>query len=97
MHRYIEECGKKIRYHVNGYMHPVWPVKIGLVVCCVCCIACWGAAAEQRLQLGIERLPHYRAVFAGKNRFRRNRLSRTARQGSAGDGALFSGARTPGQ
>ena len=66
MHRYIAECGKKIRHHVNGYMHPVWPVKIGLVVCCVCCIACWGAVAEQRLQLGIERLPHYREVFAGK-------------------------------
>ena len=66
MHRYIAECGKKIRHHVNGYMHPVWPVKIGLVVCCVCCIACWGAAAEQRLQLGIERLSHYREVFAGK-------------------------------
>ena len=30
------------------------------------CIVCRGLAAENRLKLGIERLPEYRAVFAGK-------------------------------
>ena len=41
-------------------------LKTAAVLFFLFCIVCWEAAAEKRLKLGIERLPQYRTVFAGK-------------------------------
>ena len=41
-------------------------LKTAIVLFFFVCIVCGEADAENRLKLGIERLPEYRAVFAGK-------------------------------
>ena len=41
-------------------------LKTAAVLFFLFCIVCQDAAAEKRLKLGIERLPQYRAIFAGK-------------------------------